>query len=200
MSIVLGYDPMAGLDGAILHKSYRLPHNPSQSVAWSIVVVGPVEDRLRFRQSIIDKLNPHMTRDVDFSCEDASAVKKELEEVYNLEGVHPIVLSMHDFPMGSGPNEEYAMLMVKRGPMFGVTTIAEFDTSLSSHAHQASQRADVVVALGANRDDTWRLANGFDPPHDLHDAHVYRSGAHGGWLPILLDLPLTHSTAERMVE
>lgn len=198
MSIVLGYDPADGLGGEpVLHKTYQLPHSPSQSVAWSIVVVGPLEDRVRFRQLVIDRTRPHLTRDVDFSREDAGAVKAELEEVYGLQGIHPIVLSMHSFPVQRGPNEEYAMFMLSRGAMFGVTSIAEFDSSSSHSAHQASQRSDIVVAVGDNRDDTWRLANGFDPPHDLHDAHVYQNGT---WRPILLAWPLTHSTAERMVE
>lgn len=191
MSIVLGHDPAAGLDGEpVLHKEFN-------GVAHSIMLIGPSDERARFRQSITGHLNPYLIRHVDFSREDAEAVKEELEEVYSMQGRNTIVLSMHGFPSSSGPNEEYALFMMKRGVMFGVTAIAEFDTSSSNHAPKFAQRADIVVAVGRGRDKTFRRANGFDPPHSLHDVHLYQSGA---WRPILLDWHLTHSPAERVIE
>lgn len=191
MSIILGHDPATGLDGEpVTHKEFN-------GVAHSIMLIGPSAERSRFRQSIIERLNPYVTRHVDFSRESAEVVKDELKEVYGMQGRNTIVLSMHGFLADSSPNEEYALFMMKRGPMFGVTAIAEFDTSSSSHAHEIAQRADIILAIGDGRDDTFRRANGYEPEHGAHDAHLYQNGT---WRPILLDWHLTHSPAERVVE
>lgn len=165
MTFVFAYDTTNGLEG----EEYVQEHG-------SLAVYGPLADRRKFIGSLVNRMRDRKVVQANFQRRSLAAVKKEVGLYDDKYPASPVlVLLSHAEDQDA---RDYARYLLKRGAMFGITAVIGFDRITEGMGPVASKSAGRVVAIGENRDDTYKLLMAQNPRPEVAAAV---SEAYVGW-------------------
>lgn len=138
---------------------------------YHIAVIGPEGNRSEFRESFIQSVTAQGVENIvyaDFFEDSLMMVRMQVDEATSSSQRSLLIVENV-----TGDEEwAYVLKLLREGRLSGLTVLTEFDGAVSRFARRATIDSYTVVAVGDNREDTYRLMTGNPPPNTVHTGFI----------------------------